>query len=190
MSKSDEFLGDRRRALEEAFFAQRDRQLRERLREKAVKDAWRQGLAEASGIGDEAVLDRLVSLGVEPETVAALTLVPLVEVAWADGDVHAKEKDAVLKAAANTGIEEGTAASELLAGWLQERPKPELRTAWTAYAGALSAMLDGPERAALKEGLLGRARSVAAAAGGFLGMGRISNEEEAALAELERALSS
>ena len=186
---SDEFLGDRRRALEEAFFAQREQQLRERLREKAVKETWRQGLAEASGIRDEAVLDRLASLGVEPETVAALTLVPLVEVAWADGDVHPKEKAAVLKAAANAGIEEGSAASELLAGWLEERPKPELRAAWTAYAGALAGMLDATERAALKEDLMGRARSVAAAAGGFLGMGRISNEEEAALAALEGALS-
>jgi hypothetical protein len=44
------------------------------------------------------------------------------------------------------------------------------------------------ERESLKNQILGRARSVAEATGGFLGLGsRISNEEEIILAELAKA---
>ena len=39
----------------------------------------------------------------------------------------------------------------------------------------------------LKENLVGRARTVAEAAGGFLGIGAISTEEESVLGELEGA---
>jgi len=42
----------------------------------------------------------------EPETVLALQLVPLAAVAWADGKIEPREREAVLKAAAAQGIEE------------------------------------------------------------------------------------
>ncbi len=42
-------------------------------------------------------------------------------------------------------------------------------------------------RTALMEDLLGRARSIAEAAGGFLGLGAITEDEQRTLAELERA---
>ncbi len=42
---------------------------------------------------------------------------------------------------------------------------------------------------AIHNGTMGRAREVAAAAGGFLGVGTISNQEREVLAELERAFS-
>jgi hypothetical protein len=48
--------------------------------------------------------------------------------------------------------------------------------------------LSGSERESLKQQILGRARSVAEATGGFLGLGsKISSEEEIILAELAKA---
>jgi len=91
-------LADRKKALEEQFFAREERQLLERVRAEAAQKERRQALAHASGIDDAAVIDRLVALDLDGGTIAALGLVPLVEVAWADGTLHERERDAVVQA--------------------------------------------------------------------------------------------
>ena len=48
-------------------------------------------LGRATGIDDPYLLARLAELGIRPETLAALTLIPLIETAWADG-VMARER--------------------------------------------------------------------------------------------------
>ncbi|HSL84481.1 MAG TPA: hypothetical protein VLF66_17040 [Thermoanaerobaculia bacterium] len=185
--KDAQVLGERKKALEEQFFARQEKELRERVRREAESKARRQALAEASGIRDEAVLDHLASLDLDGETVAALSLVPLVEVAWADGTLHDNEREAVLRAARESGVAPDTAAGALLESWLETRPDAELLTAWEGYVEALVAGLDGAERQALRHELLDRARAVAESAGGFLGMGKVSDAETAMLARLERA---
>jgi hypothetical protein len=96
---SSEFLGDRKKALEESFFAKQNAAVLERMREKRERDAAIEALSRTSNIADRAILEKLVELGIDAATWAALSLVPLVEVAWADGDVKAKEREAVLAAA-------------------------------------------------------------------------------------------
>lgn len=185
---ADELLGDRRKALEEEFFARQNEKLRRELREKQEGKARRDALAAASGIGDGKMLDQIVALGVDAGTLAALSLVPLVEVAWADGSIDAKERSAVLGAAEKQGFGRGTPAYGLLEGWLGERPRPELMTTWREYAGAVARSLSDDARRALRDEILGRARAVAEAAGGILGLGaKVSKAEEAVLKELDRA---
>jgi hypothetical protein len=76
----------------------------------------------------------------------------------------------------------------LLESWLAHRPDGHLLEAWGAFIVGLCAELGESERESLKNQILGRARSVAKATGGFLGFGgRISNEEEVILAELAKA---
>ena len=58
---SKEFLGDRRAALEEAFFAKKDRELLQRLRELDQARQTKEGLSAASGITDESVLEQAFS---------------------------------------------------------------------------------------------------------------------------------
>ncbi len=119
---------------------------------------------------------------------AALSLVPLVEVAWADGTLDAKEQSALLAAAEQAGLSKDSASYRLLEEWFRERPSPKLLAAWKAYVAGLSRTLDVHAKHALKQDLLGRARVVAEAAGGFLGLGkRISSAEQAVLTELEQA---
>lgn len=191
MATSDDthILADRKRALEEQFFARQERELVERVRREAATKERRQALAEASGIRDPAVLDRLEALDLDGVTVVALGLVPLVEVAWADGTLHARERDAVLRAAEEAGVAVSTAAYVLLESWLKQPPGAELLEAWQEYAGALAATLDENERQAFRHDLVERARGVAAAAGGILGIGKVSDAEEAVIAEMETALS-
>lgn len=185
---SDEFLGDRRKALEDSFFDKQDKALMQKLRQQRESEARRDALAAASGIRDAAVLDKLVASDISPETLAALALVPLVAVAWADGTVEPKERDAVLAGAEQTGIEKRDVGHALLEGWLAERPGDELLEAWREYVRGLHGTLDAVALAALKRDVLARARAVAEAAGGFLGLGRkVSSEEEAVLEDLERA---
>jgi len=185
---SKDFLHDRERALEEAFFAEQDQALLRRLRDADAKRTKKQALAEASGITDDAVLEKLVSLGVDGATVAALSLVPLVLVAWADGQVDARERNAVLAAAAEVGVEERGAGRQLLDRWLATRPPPQLIGAWMDYIRAISPKLNEAAKRQLRSDLLDRAHKVAGVAGGLLGIeSRTSSVEKEMLARLEKA---
>ena len=101
---SGDALGERKASLENAFFAKQDAELRRRMAEKESAQARRAALAETSGIRDEAVLDKLVAMNINSETLAAMSLVPLVAVAWADGTIDPNERSAVLRAAEQEGL--------------------------------------------------------------------------------------
>ena len=180
-------LRERGRALEEAFFNRENEALLERLRGEKAKETTRDQLARASGLTDSALLDRLLELGVDAETLAALSLAPLVSVAWADGKLDAPERKAILDAADGRGIRQGSPTFELLQGWLATRPGPELQSAWMDYARVVLEEL-GEVRQGLERDVLGLARGVAEAAGGLLGFGnKVSDAEARVLAELETA---
>ena len=182
----DDFLGDRKKSLEESFFAKQNQALLERMRVKREKQAAIEALARASNIRDSEVLAKLVDLGLDAASWAALSLVPLVEVAWADGEVDARERDAILVAAAEQGIAPGTSSRELLESWLDTRPEASLFATWGAYAAELAAQLDADQRAALRAEIVERARKIAESAGGILGLGRVSDAEKRAIAALEK----
>jgi FixJ family two-component response regulator len=180
-----DILRDRGRSLEEEFFRREDQRLIARLNELKAAETTREALAKASGITKPAVLDTLIELGIRAETVAALSIVPLVEVAWADGTLDPKERRAVLDRAR---VASGSTEHVLIEAWLDRRPDPELLTAWTHLIQGICDQLGPDEVARLKMDLLERARSVASASGGVLGMGsKVSSAEAAMLAELEAA---
>jgi len=184
---NDEVLGDRGKALEEIFFAKENEKLRKALQEKEVVRNKKEALSAASGITDDAVLEQLVELDIHSDTLAALSLVPLVEVAWADGTMDDNERSAILSAAEDSGLS-GESAT-LLEGWLVIQPSNQVLSAWKDYVSALTGTMDTVAREKLKQELLSRARTVAESAGGFLGIGTISSEEEDKLEELARAFS-
>ena len=187
----DEFLGDRRRALEEAFFAKENDRLLQNLRQADAGKSGQDALATVSGIADDALLGKLAALGVGSGALAALSLVPLVAVAWADKSLDAREREAVLAGAAEAGVGEAGAARDLLNAWLREPPPPGLLSAWADYARVVSTSLDEAGRQALRDELLGRARRVAEATGGVLGLGRkVSAAEQAVLDRLAVAFPS
>ena len=185
---SNEFLGDRRKALEAEFFRRQEAALLARLRAEDQRRAERAALAAAASIRDEALLDQLVALGISADTLTALALVPLAEIAWADGKVEDAEKQAILVAARAAGLEETSGGHRLLESCLSEPPQAKLRKLWEHYVKSICATLSVEERTALRSELLQRARGVAEAAGGIMGLGsRVSKQEEALLSEFARA---
>ena len=173
------------KALEDSFFARENERLLRKLQEEAAMAERRHALKEAMNLDNEQVINALVDLEVAPETVAAFSIVPLIEVAWADGEIQPKERAAILKAAEERGIKPASPNHALLESWLCHKPEPALMDTWKAYARELHANLDAELSAALRERLIARTRAVAEAAGGFLGIGAISKAEQAVLDELE-----
>ena len=180
-------LEDRRKALEDEFFHKEDQRKIDQMKGKLSAQQTREELKKVSGMSDDAVLDKLVSLGLRANTVAALSLVPLILVAWADGKIQDNEREAILQGAHGKGLEEGTDGYELLQTWLKKPPSDELFTAWEGYIKALAAQLNDEQNRLLKNQIVGFAKMVAAAAGGILGFGKVSATEEAVLHRIEAA---
>ncbi|NLX95144.1 MAG: hypothetical protein GXY83_03100 [Rhodopirellula sp.] len=179
----------RTRELQDVFFKQRDEQLLQALREQAATKEAKKALADATGILDEHLIDHLHALGVSDETLAAVTLIPLITMAWADGNIDARERRAVLAAAEEQGLAAGHPGHQLLERWLERKPEPRLLEAWKSYVLALGENLGATDRNELKREILARARGVAEAAGGLLGFGgKVSKAEQAALDDLEKSL--
>ena len=179
---------DRRKALEEEFFRKHDEKLVQALRVTQEKKALRDVLEQVGSRISDSVIDTLFEHGVTPKALAALALVPLVIVAWADGSIDRKEKSAVLEAATSMGVPTDGPGYALLQAWLDHKPPAKLLHAWESYAGALAEGLSPPDRDSMKADIIGRARAVAKAAGGFLGIGpKVSASEEEALQRLAQA---
>jgi len=176
------------RVLIDAMFYEQDQHLRKAFRERMEKLERREQLAQVSGVRDEAVLDRLIELDITAETLAALELVPLVFVAWADGGVQTEERQVIITLAEAAGIEPQDGRYPLLEHWLRKRPDIKMLEAWKHYVQDLRRHLDSKEAEEIRHELLDRAQSVARATGGFLGFGdKMSSAERSMLAELEQA---
>lgn len=185
---AEEFLGDRKRALEEEFFRKQEQALLAQLRAAQAQESALEALATATGVQDRAVLQTLLSLGITSDTLLALGLVPLVAVAWADGTLADRERQAIVSGLGAAGIVADSPAGQLVQTWLASPPPASMLEAWTSYTAALAAALPPAERTQLRDSVLGRARAVAEAAGGFLGFGnRVSPAEEALLQRLASA---
>jgi hypothetical protein len=174
------------RAIEAAFYKKDVVPFRDAL---AAEEAEAAGaLGRATGIDDPDLLARLAELGIRAETLAALTLIPLVEIAWADGVMDAKERAAVMRGASSCGIAPDSASYRLLEIWTMERPAPEISGIWREFIAAIAKSLGAREREALRAKIIGRARAVAKAAGGFLdATPNVSAEERTALFALDAA---
>jgi hypothetical protein len=181
---------ERGRALEDEFFRRQSQELLERLKRESAHDLSMKELAQVTGIQDEAVLASLVKAGIKPSMAMALTLAPLVFVAWADGHVDEKERKAVLFAAQSVGINPGQDSHELLASWLDHEPEPGLHESWLLYISGMRDILGEAGQDKLKKDVMERATNVAKAAGSFLGFGKkISDAESKVLSRIETAFS-
>lgn len=180
-------MDERRSALEDEFFHKESQVKIAAMKDKLSSQATKDELRKVSGMTDDDVLDKLVALGLSGKTVAALSLVPLIYVAWADGAIQDNERDAILHGAAGKGLEAGSDGHELLSSWLAKQPDEALFTAWEGYIGSLIAQLNDEQTRLLKKQVLNFASLVAGSAGGFLGMGKVSGSEEKALARIESA---
>ena len=187
MAESD-FLDDRRRASEDDYFRKKDRELVEKMRQAAAAERAKNELSAKTGLGDPVLVQELQELGFSPETVVVLPLVPIVQMAWAEGGITPAERTLLVELARERGIAQGSAADRLLSDWMSREPSADV---FERAARLIRAMLDAnvPEHAAMNaDDVIKYAESIAAASGGILGIGRISSEERATLAKIADAL--
>jgi hypothetical protein len=176
------------RSLEEEFFARQNQELIQKLSAEKSRAETKTQLSEYTGIKDDSVLESLLKQNMRPSTLVALSFVPLVLTAWADGAIEAAERKAILKAMAEQGIDSNHPAYELLAAWLEEAPAPQLFDTWKTYVKGLGQSMEPAAFQNLKTQIMQRTRAVAEAAGGYLGLGsKVSAQEKEQLARLEGA---
>ena len=186
MAKDDAFGG--KRDHEEDYFRKQDQELIEKMRKAAAADEARRALGAKSGIDDPEILREIAQLGFTVDTMSLLPLVPILQVAWAEGGVSPAERALILDVARKRGIEEGTAADRQLSEWLTHRPAPDV----FSRAGRLIAVMLAAGTEAVHDlsadDLVKYCESIASASGGILGIGKVSTGERAAIEQIQAAL--
>ena len=185
-----EGITDDVRKREEDYFRRKDRELLEKMRAAAAADQTRKDLGTATGIQDPALLQELEALGFTPDTIGLLPLIPVLQVAWAEGGVSTAERTMIMNLARQRGIQPGSAAGARLGEWLDTRPSEDT---FRKASRLIGAMLDqpvatGPQLSA--DELIHYCEQIAAASGGLFGIGKVSTEERAALEQIARGLKS
>jgi hypothetical protein len=144
----------------------------------------REQLIAATGFQDNELLEHLLDGGFQPASVAALALVPAVFIAWADGSVTPNERQAVMSAALQRGLDNQPMAMKMLDAWLHAHPPRSLWNLWKEYAIALRKAAPASVAEKLTSEILRQCKTVAEASGGTLGFGKISKQEQEILDEI------
>jgi hypothetical protein len=185
---SIETLDDRRRALEDSFFQKQNDALTQKLKDAAAKVASHDQLKQLTGITDESVLGALAELKMGGAATMVMAMFPMIDVAWADGTLDETERKLILEFAAKNGVTAGSEANAFLTSWLSEKPESKWAQLWFDYTKALCANMKPDDKIMLKTTVIGRARQVAEASGGFLGVAfKISAAENKVLERLVQA---
>jgi hypothetical protein len=181
-------LGGKKRTHEEDYFRKQDQELLDKMRRAAAAAQARQELGEKTGLHDPDLLNDLEALGFAPDTVSLLPLVPLIQVAWAEGGVSGAERSQIVTLARTRGILEGSPADIQLSDWLSERPREHVFAGATRLIRAMLAAGSPDTRDLTADDLVKYCEGIAAASGGVLGIGKISAEERTALNDIAARL--
>jgi len=177
------------KASEEEYFHKKEKELLQKLKEKTAAEAHRKGLAEAVGLDNKQILDVLQDMGFDRSTVVLLFLFPLLQVAWSDGEISDEERALILKAARTYGVGEGSEAHRHLDVLLRTRPAPVLFERALTVIQDLLRFQEADARQSTGTKLIDACERVAAASGGFLGIGpKVSAKERSALRRIASAI--
>jgi hypothetical protein len=183
MADKDAFA-EREHLLEEDYFRRKEKELIEKMRVRASAEEQRRRIGQQAGVADEEVLRDLQDLGYTPDTVMLLYLVPIIQTAWAEGGVSAKERDLIVKAARSRGVTAGTPCDRQLELWLTKRPTDELLEKSLRAIRTILAAQPADVRDAAEKDLLSLATAIATASGGIVGFNAISADERQILTHI------
>lgn len=187
MANSDGITDDVRKR-EDEYFRRQDRELIERMRKASEAAQARQELETQTGIHDPEMLQQLQDLCFTPGTISLLPLVPVLQVAWAEGGISGGERSAIVALARSRGIAAGSEADAQLTAWLDQRPSADTFRRATRL---IAAMVDHPGEGVqdvTADDLLKYCEQIAQASGGIFGIGSVSAEERAALEQIANQL--
>ncbi len=169
----------RARSNEDEYFLRAEAELLEKVRERAAKAAERRALGEYHGVEDEGILKAFEEAGYDRETVQILHLVPILQVAWVDGEISKAERAEILKIAAARNVVEGTAVHAKLLSLLDAPPTPQFFERTMDIISRLLELFPEEKRSALQGDVMTASLAVASASGGFLGFGsKVSADEK------------
>lgn len=152
----------------------RDRQL------EALRDEERSHIAETLNTTEE-VADEAMELGFDAETARVLPLVPLIQVAWADGKVTKAQSNEVKDKARKFGLDVDSPAFEFLELLLEERPTDVF---FERANQVIRSIVDTDIEGDIRDNVLDWSKAVAEASGGFFGLTNpISKNERGVLDE-------
>jgi hypothetical protein len=113
----------RRRAHEEDYFQKKDRELIEKIRQQAKAQQQLRELGERVGVTDPEMSRELAELGFTLETVKLLPLIPVLEMAWAEGGVTPAERKMVVDVAREGSRREARQIGSSRNGWIGDPRK-------------------------------------------------------------------
>lgn len=183
-----DIFAERERGLEAEYIHKKEQELIEKLHKQRNMERDRRDLEDATGIANDEILAALQELGYNAETVRLMPLIPLVQVAWAEGGVTDKEHDLIMEIAEARGITSDSREHEMLSDMLDHQPSKDFFD--NALRG-LNYILEAiPEdlRADSQNSLVTYCTQIADASGGILGFGTISNEEKLLIARIATEL--
>jgi tellurite resistance protein len=167
------------RSKEEEYFLRAEAELLEKVRARVAKEAERRALGEYHGVEDQELLTAFEEAGYDRDTVQILHLVPILQVAWVDGEISAAERAEILKIAAARHVAEGSPAHGKLLAWLETPPSPEFFERTMKIITRLLELFPQEKREQMQSDVLSASLAVASASGGFLGFGsKVSADEK------------
>ena len=82
----------------------------------------RRDIAKGLVTDDLSIAERVEALGFNPETARVFDLLPVVHVAWADGEVQAEEREALMRVLEVRGVDPGSAGHLLMTSLIEKHP--------------------------------------------------------------------
>ena len=177
-------------AHEEEFFRKENQALLEKIQQQKSAAQTSEAIQNQTGVADEDLATILSAKGIEADMLPVLHLVPLLQVAWADGEIQEEERLMLEKAAAERGVTAGHPAYEKFQGWLSRPPSGQVYEGALTFIRLVLAGQSSAEAQETKENLENLTKAVADAAGGILGMfAKTSSEEASVLSNISNKLS-
>lgn len=155
---------------EEEFFQREDAEKKLRLRHKrqleAVRQKERAEIARELNTNDD-VAQEAMSLGFDAETARVLPLIPLIQVAWADGKITNAEAAKVTDKAEKFGLKQDTPAHAFLLMLLEEQPTDLF---FDRVNQVIRHIVSDDPGGDISTNVLPWSKAVAEASGGFFGL--------------------
>ena len=163
---------------EEKYFEVKESEWRDDVRREkrleAIRKKEKEGIADVLQTSDD-VAEEALELGFDQDTARVLPLVPLIQMAWADGTVSSSESRTVRELAKRFGLESDSEAFDFLRLMLSEQPS---KLFFERVNRVVRHLIETDANTWDQDSLVDLCEEVAKASGGFFGLTDPINSDE------------